>query len=176
MLENLMVKSVGDELREGYYHLLASNGAFLVKRTPLLAAAKKVRLCDVFDLAEQDEQVAWRAPRVPAGVIARAVTFLRLVWELRSTEGFLFLQFNPSSQEYRVSVPDQVVTGGSVAVTQPPPSDDGWLVAGTVHSHPGGAFHSHTDMEGETKADGLHIVVGNLTAIAPQFSDRKSVV
>jgi hypothetical protein len=78
--------------------------------------------------------------------------------------------------QWRLTVPKQSVSGGSVQADLPIGSIDvatgevidqwppaGWLPVGTTHSHGTmGAFFSATDDEDEIRNPGLHMVVGNI--------------
>ena len=46
---------------------------------------------------------------------------------------------------------------------------DGYCELGSIHAHPGSAFHSATDIDDERYADGLHIVFGHVDRFPPEI-------
>ena len=152
-------------------YLLADNGKFQVRDTPLHRSVTRVD--SVPGLLPEHEQLRLKLPRLPRGHMEEVVALFEDVYRRWKGEAMVFLLFAPATREYRIAVPPQTLPGrrrldgrwiadlavhyGSV--DRPP----GFFLAGSVHSHaelPAGA--SGRDCDDEQYEDALHIVVGSL--------------
>ena len=151
------------------YYLVASNGVFLIKENKVFSAS--VMVDERLDLEEHSEGIKWKLPNIPCRQVHRAIAFFRHVRELYQSESLLWIYYSPAEQEeYDLYAPVQKVSDVSVSTEDKTPTPDGWLKIGTMHSHPGEAFHSGGDDEDEKYFDGLHVTIGNLHKIIPDFS------
>ena len=163
VLNNGQFKPPGD-----CYYLVASNGVFIIKENKCFSASVKVDEC--LKLQKHSEGVKWKLPKIPSILAQRAVNFFRYVREKVQSEGLLWIYYSPADQEDELFAPVQKVSNVSVSTEDKTPTPDGWLKIGTMHSHPTKAFHSGGDDEDEKHFDGLHITVGDLDQIIPDFS------
>jgi hypothetical protein len=163
---------------EPTYFLLAWDGVYLVKRSPLYEAVTK------FDgalpgLAGQNPQLRLHIPKLPQRLVERIVGFFLDVFRRYGTEAMLLLFYSPADG-FRVDVPPQRVSrwcigsyhvGGYHVQYERCLRPKGYLHLGTVHSHGDlPAMHSCVDERDERYLDGLHITVGEVTAPRPSFS------
>jgi hypothetical protein len=163
---------------EPTFFLLARNGVYLVKRSPLYEAITQFSGA-LPGLATQQPQLRLHLPKLPQTMLEQLVGFFLEVFQRYGTEAMAVLFY---SQEggFRVGVPWQQVrrlgdgasTAGNYHVRyQRYPRPAHCLQLGTIHSHGDQpAMHSCVDAWDEQYVDGLHIVVGDLTAPRPSFS------
>jgi len=148
------------EPADAVYYLLARDGLFLVKRTPVFVSC--IRAQGLPWLAGVREEVRWRGPRIPSPLLGRVVGFFREVYQRYQAEAVVLLLCRADRPAFEMEVPEQVVAGGH-ARYQIGPCPPGLIRVGTLHSHAGAeAFHSDLDDLDERHADGLHVTVGTL--------------
>ena len=148
------------EPADAVYYLLARDGLFLVKRTPVFVSC--IRAQGLPWLAGVREEVRWRGPRIPSPLLGRVVGFFREVYQRYQAEAVVLLLCRADRPAFEMEVPEQVVAGGH-ARYQIGPCPAGLIRVGTLHSHAGAeAFHSDLDDLDERHADGLHVTVGTL--------------
>ena len=152
----------------GSYYLVTKNGVFVCKENQCFTAS--VEVDGRLDLEEHSEGIKWKLPNIPCRQVHRAIAFFRHIRELYQSESLLWIYYSPAEQKYDLFAPVQEVSSISVSTEDKSPTPDGWLKIGTMHSHPGEAFHSGGDDEDEKYFDGLHITIGNLHKIIPDFS------
>lgn len=122
--------------------------------------------------------------KLPRQLIGQAYDFFRAVYEQRKSEAMVDIVFNPDPTArakrakrqgfddlgYRLFVPPQVASGGSVKCKRTPEHYNGQNV-GTIHSHCDfGAFHSGTDKHDADGHDGLHITIGDVMKPMPSIA------
>lgn len=167
----VIVKSRGDEqVPDGVSlcYIVAANGIFLFKRVGVVEAI--VRVDGIPMLQPQEACADLDVSKIPQELFARIFSFFRAVFDRQKTEAVVILFFNPATREWQASAPQQRGTSGSVHY-QDGEQMDGWLRAGTIHSHCDfAAFHSGGDHHDEMNWDGLHITVGNITRAVPTIS------
>jgi hypothetical protein len=145
------------------FYVVAGNGIFIRKKLGILdalvPATKIPHLNHVVSYATLD------LPRIPKNDFAEIVSFFREVYEEHKAEAVALLHFNEDKKHYKIQIPFQEVTGGSVDYERTLPwQEQGYILMCTIHSHAGfGAFHSTTDHTDEKHFDGLHITVGDLS-------------
>jgi hypothetical protein len=161
------------------YYVLAANGLFLERHTPLFSVSVPAP-SGVPGLHDHAPGLRLRLPRVPAVLVERAVGFFRAVWERWEGEGILLLFYAPSLGRFALGAPPQVLTGrvehGCFRAEMhldylpcPAPAAD-YLCVGTMHSHGAwAAGHSAIDQHDEEYEAGLHVTVGHVTRPRPSF-------
>lgn len=114
----------------------------------------------------------YNAKPIPGEIMAQAVDFFRVVWDKHRTEAELLFLFNEEANQYKLFVPAQKVTSGSVkSLYRPEDVPTGWYVIGSIHSHCNfGAFHSGVDTNDASTFNGLHITVGHVDRENPEFA------
>jgi hypothetical protein len=107
-------------------------------------------------------QAKMNIKRISAEDFGKIITFFKKVYQdYNSNEANTVIHFNKKSGKFKVQVPLQKTSSGSVAYLNE--QIKGYQRIGTIHSHAGmSAFHSGTDDTDEVDFDGLHITVGNM--------------
>lgn len=156
---------------EGTFFVLAGNGMFLLKNSGICKCITPISLeevCISIDpiTEEMQQNMEVNLPKIPAKTVWKVKEFFRLVVEKYRAESEINLYYNPETQDYKIHVPDQTVSHGSVNYRRIPtmhlPEMDGYRRVGTIHSHCDfGAFHSGTDVHDEADTDGLHVTFGH---------------
>lgn len=149
------------------YYVVAGNGLFLHKDTGLVKAFIPVPKISILPDLDVDNQVDCSLPKLPALHVERIKEFFKQIVEKHSSESSTTLYFNKETGEYKIHVPEQLVSHGGVdyvmkLTEEETPDFEGFLRVGTIHSHCDfGAFHSGTDINDEKNFDGLHITFGH---------------
>lgn len=109
-------------------------------------------------------------PAISAIIYEQALAFFQDVYDQFGGEACVLLAMNRNQdhlkQKYRIIVPKQKVTGGSVDYTKGlklayEELREGEYFVGTIHSHPGfSAYQSNIDHKDEISFDGIHITLG----------------
>lgn len=148
-------------------YLSGPDGWYLKKVNPIFAATVKV---DKNPLADGvDEELIFHAKKIPGSMFRSWQAFCREVAARNKghSEAALMLMYHPTKKSWQAFPPKQDLS--SVFVDFSGVSDAleefrkehgaEWLLAGTLHSHPGDAHPSSTDVGDEEKMDGVHIVI-----------------
>ncbi len=164
--------------RDATYFLLARDGVYLVKRSPVFEAV--TRYDGVLPgLASQTPQLQLNLPPLPQDVVETVVGFFLQVFRRYGTEAIVVLFYSTDSGFHVEAPPQQVSHWGAgcdhlvgyhvqYGRCQRPPN---YVQLGTIHSHGAlPATHSHVDKLDERHQEGLHITVGDVTAPQPSFS------
>jgi len=101
-------------------------------------------------------------PKIPLSEFAKVVKFFHDVYCKLKTECMVLLYYNYQEKKLDIRAPEyQHVTSGSITYQTKPPTGDGYILIGSIHSHGSmGAFHSSRDKSDEMDFDGLHITLG----------------
>lgn len=150
----------------GTYFVVAGNGLWMHKDTGICKCFVPVNNISVLDDLNAEKCVLIDLPHIPMKLVWQIKKFFSLVVEKYSAEAQVTLYFNKDTQEYKVHIPEQCVSHGSVKYkrigTVHLKGLEGFLRVGTIHSHCDfEAFHSGTDISDEEDFDGLHITFGN---------------
>jgi PRTRC genetic system protein A len=162
------------------HYLVASNGIFLVDRSPLFTSVTPVRA--VPDLAPAATSLRLAVPRLPRPVIERVYGFFRAVYRaFDAGEAIVFIDYAAESKTFRLGVPPQTLfrrrqaSGGwstepRVAYGLLPPAH-GFVRLGDAHSHgASSAYFSCTDDQDDAHQVGLRIVLGRVDHGRPDMS------
>lgn len=151
------------------------DGYYLKKRNALFEAVVKVSKNP--EAPEIKESLTYHARKIPGPRFRSWLSFTKDVAAKNSggSEAGLILLYNTATKEWQAMPPKQDlnmahvdfggVTEALIAFREK--HGKNWVVGGTLHSHPGGAFASSTDEEDEKKMDGVHIIV-------PDFGKHES--
>lgn len=158
----------GVELDENEkYYLVTKSGIYFNKVTK--AGNALVPVDGIPWLLEPDLEMRLNLPKVPARILAQALTFFRKVYDKYNSEAYVTLMYSSKKNEYLLHCPKQTVSHSSVNYdrTDQPSYEDrklnNWQMVGTIHSHCNfSAFHSGTDVGDEATFDGIHITLGNV--------------
>lgn len=98
--------------------------------------------------------------KMPEAIFLDIWAFFRAVYEKYKSEAIVFVWQNDETHEWKITVPTQRVSSGSVNAERPDPeSDRPWRFWGEVHSHQQmSAFFSGTDDSSE-RAEGFYFGV-----------------
>jgi hypothetical protein len=164
---------------ERVFYILGANGLFLCRNHQFFRSCVEARNFPS-ELAEQDQFLKLRYPRVPRRILELIVGFFARIGRMHGSEAGVILAWDNTAKRMRIIVPPQRATvstswRGSVypiglhyeTPTDLPPD---WTIVGDVHSHVDeGAYASGTDKYDEKHRAGLHIVVGRLYREPPEF-------
>lgn len=144
--------------------IVAGNGIFLRKESPL--GITQTRVSNVAHLPHLAPTLEYKLPPIPKKLSAQIAGFLLKVDKMYHCEGALLLCLD-KNMKWRIVVPRQDPSGADVKYfVDDDTVPDGWLLAGTVHSHPfnktSAPTASWTDEGDERKIDGVHLVAGSL--------------
>ena len=154
-----------DECKLDY--LIGEDGWYLKKVNPIFEAVVKVGSNPTGDSV--DEKLLFHAAKIKGSTFRSWQEFCREVAKRNRghSEAALMLLYHPGKKVWHAFPPKQDLS--SVTVDFSGVSDalnefrkehgNEWLLAGTLHSHPGSAHPSGTDVEDEKKMDGVHIVI-----------------
>jgi len=166
------------------YYLLAANGLFVERRTPLFTASVRVE-AGVPGLRPHDAHLALHLPRLPRSLLERAVGFFRTVFGRWEGEAILVMFCRPPGDgepwRFAFDAPPQLIRGrfergrfradlrlDYKACEKPGPD---YLRLGTIHSHGNvGPWHSAIDVHDELYDTGLHITAGYVDSPLPEFA------
>jgi hypothetical protein len=162
------------------YYVLAANGLFLERETPLFSAAVPVE-GGVPGLLPHRARLTLHLPRLPRTLVERALGFFRAVYDRWRGEGILIMFYAPALRRFAFRAPPQRLCGrfehgrfradlqldyGACAR----PSPEYWKL-GTFHSHGSASpAHSGIDMHDELYEAGLHLTAGYVDRAMPEFA------
>jgi hypothetical protein len=129
---------------------------------------------------EVKEESAYAYPQISFDVYWRTLCFLREVYKIHQSEANVLLVLNRNipfaDQEYKIIIPEQEVSGGSVDYAEGIRKirlEEGEFFAGSIHSHPGfSAFQSGTDRADEINFEGLHLTFGQIAKDPIEIDQR----
>lgn len=144
--------------------IVASNGIFLRKESAL--GITQTRVGNPAHLPELQPELEYKLPPVPKKLSARIAGFLLRADKEFHSEAAVLLCLD-KQRRWRIVIPRQDASGADVKYfVDPDTIPKGWLLAGTVHSHPFNKTStpsaSWTDESDERKIDGVHLVAGSL--------------
>jgi PRTRC genetic system protein A len=165
----------GETARDALHYLIAADGAFLVKRTPLFDSITRVEA--VLTLEAQQPALTLHVPKLPARLLERLLGFFTAVYRAWDGEAVALLYYSPRGRRFRIEVPRQTLlryrtshgwrTEGRVQYGSVVRAD-GFLKLGDAHSHGDWpAFFSSTD-DRDDGEDGLRVVIGRLDRETPE--------
>ena len=167
--------------KQGCYYIVAGNGCFFHKETAGgvikgLVPVKNIPLLPDFPV---DFSIQCHLPKLPVFFVYKIKKFFEEVVNRYNSEANVILYFNPETKDYKVHVPEQIVSHSSVRYRKEALSHTEnmgeYLCVGTIHSHANfNAFHSGTDELDEQFFDGLHCTFGNNDKL--RFSVASSIV
>jgi hypothetical protein len=165
--------------QEDVFYLLSCDGLFRCRNHEFFRSCVRAET-GPSDLGEQRPFLAPRFPMIPQALIEEAVGFFDRVAEQHGSEATVVLAYDREDQSVHLVVPVQTATvsyGWSgyvspIGVHYVPPTDlpASWVPYGDIHSHVDyAAYSSTTDVEDETHAAGLHVVIGRIREEPPEI-------
>ncbi len=146
-------------------YIIGKDGIYLKKKIGIFESVVPVN--SISHLKEVQCYAKVNIKKIPLKMFFQICSFFKKVNELYNAESVVLLCYNATKRKYKVIVPDQEVSGGSIKYDilnsyKESYSNDFDLI-GTIHSHNTfGSFHSSVDTEDEKNIDGIHITVGNV--------------
>ena len=154
-------------------YLLDATGWKLYRRNVLSEAVIEVKTLDGCCKLKDTCYLRFEH-KIPRALIEQVSAFFTAIYRRDKSEAAGYLYYNASDAERRwwqFVPPDQTATGASCNYDAAP-RIEGWLLAGTIHSHGSmSAFHSGTDHKDETHFDGVHITIGKVDEHTPEFAN-----
>lgn len=154
-----------EQIQQDFAYVIDGGGWKIWKRNGVSKAL--IPVPEVSGLPKIESRLEFSAAKIPLDLVRRVAAFFRAVYKIHKSEaaGYLFYR----AGEWDFVVPSQTATGASAHYDQPP-RREGWVIAGTIHSHAAmSAFHSGTDHKDEEGFDGVHITIGKLDSV-PEYS------
>jgi hypothetical protein len=167
---------------EPTHYVVAENGLFLVRETPIFSASVPAE--SVPGLQPHRPELILRLPRLPAHLLERAMGFFRLAYERWQGEAILVLFYAPPCGDrparFHLDAPPQTIRGRWAwgrfladlrlaygSCEKPAPE---FVKLGTFHSHADlGPAHSSIDAHDELYETGLHVTAGYVHTSLPEF-------
>lgn len=141
-------------------YIIGKDGIFLKKKLDLIDSLTKVD--KISFLSNVDTFAKMNIPKIPEKLFGNIFSFFRIVFEKYKSESIVLLFFNVSKKEYKIYVPEQIVSPASLEYSLDK-TIEGFRLIGTIHSHGSmSAFHSTTDVHDEEGFDGIHITIGKV--------------
>ncbi|MBI2563249.1 MAG: hypothetical protein HYW08_12855 [candidate division NC10 bacterium] len=100
------------------HYLVTADGLFLVKENPVFRSCVRVR--GIRGLQGQKDEVHWKLPLIPGGLLQRIVGLFREVYRRHKSEAIVLLLYDPATKEYELCVPEQYVAGGHLTYVPGP--------------------------------------------------------
>lgn len=155
-------------------YIIAKNGIYLKKKLDLIESLTPVN--KISFLEDLDSFAKLDVPKISSKMFISILGFFKKVYEVYGSEASVLIFYNRENKVYKVYVPEQEVSPGSLNY-QANKVIKNHLLIGTIHSHGSmRAFHSSNDVLDEKNFDGLHITIGNLGANNKIFDICTSVV
>ncbi|MBP9751830.1 MAG: Mov34/MPN/PAD-1 family protein [Candidatus Moranbacteria bacterium] len=150
-----------------YAYVLDSEGWKFFKRNGVSVAL--IAVDTVSGLPTLPAAIDFTAAKLPLDLVRRVTAWFRSVYVKYQSEAAGYLLYQPGTGAWDFVPPAQTAGPASVSYDKAP-KREGWLVAGTIHSHASmSAFHSGTDHADEEFFDGVHITIGKLNSV-PEYS------
>lgn len=147
---------------EAIAFVIDGSGWKLWKRNGVSQALIPVKAVD--GLPVLSAGIDFTAVKLPLELVRQVTAWFVAVYRKHSSEAVGYLYYHGGTGGWDFIPPTQTVGPAHAKYEQAPkPQGDGWIVAGTIHSHGNmTAFHSGTDDADEAFFDGVHITIGKV--------------
>ncbi|TNE46796.1 MAG: hypothetical protein EP343_22250 [Deltaproteobacteria bacterium] len=165
-----------DDFTKPINYVMAKNGCFEVRDTPLGRMTVRVE-DEIAGLnTEMDEGIELDIPLIPGKILTTILEFFRAVYhEKNGAEAFLQVFYNEEEDEFFLHCPKQEVSGALVTFERDPELEARHVLVMDIHSHNSmPAFFSTIDDEDEQE-DRLYGVIGCVHQRLPHMSFRLGV-
>lgn len=143
------------------FYVVAKDGIYLKKSMGHFNTISKVNAISI--LGECKPSAKLNITKIKRKQFGQILSLFRAVYNKYKAEVNIILHYNPTKQIFKIDIPPQGVTGGSVNYENGLVTHKGYIRIGTIHSHASmSAFHSGTDQGDEESWDGLHITLGKM--------------
>ena len=157
------VVNAGGATPDAPAYIVAKDGFYLKKRTPLYECTVKVP--ELPEYPEVRESVQWTAPKMPWALMESALDFFRAVYMKYQGEAIVLITHDKGAWD--ISAPRQFIEPAHLNYRKRKKITP----VGTIHSHCNmGAFFSGTDDGDVVNFDGLHIVLGRISLPFPEIA------
>ncbi len=158
--------------------IVAENGLFLERRSPMFATSIRVKSHDL-KLTYHDEFCRLTCGRIPRTLHRAMLSFFKCAYSLHGGEAALIMLYHPRRRMFRWHCPEQVVdiystwsgwtAGDVIEYANPLALPEGYVIFGDAHLHVGSPTPSAIDVRDDQ--DGLHIIVGNIRTVPTYHVD-----
>lgn len=156
-----------ERIPSNFAYVLDGQGWKLFKRNGVSTALISVE--SVTGLATLEQNFLFTAQKLPLDLVRKVAAWFKAVYQKYRSEAAGYLLYQPATGEWDYVPPTQTAGPASVKYEMAP-KKEGWIVAGTIHSHADmSAFHSGTDDHDEQFFDGVHITIGKVASV-PEYS------
>ena len=157
-----------NQITENLAYVIDGAGWKLFKRNGVSTAL--IELDSVSGVSAVTPHIYFTAKKIPYNLIEKVVAFFKAVYQKYQSEAVGYLYYEPATKNWDFVVPMQSASAAHASY-QGAPQKAGWQCAGTIHSHAAmSAFHSGTDDKDEASFDGVHLTVGRVSDLNPEFS------
>ncbi len=145
------------------FYEIAANGNFLHKKMPFWEAVVPVQQISI--LNKGDVSLKLLLPRFPVEIVKDILRFFAWIFKEHKTEVGALIWYNENTKTYRVSIPYQSVSPGSINYVNPWQEKlPGESLVASFHSHCAmEAFHSGVDEGDEMSFNGIHVTFGRFS-------------
>lgn len=157
-----------NQITENLAYVIDGAGWKLFKRNGVSTALISVDA--VSGVSAVNPYISFTAKKIPYILIEKVVAFFKEVYRKYQSEAVGYLYYEPTTGIWDYVVPKQSASAAHASY-EGAEKRAGWQCAGTIHSHGSmTAFHSGTDDADEMNFDGVHITIGRVSDLNPEFS------
>lgn len=157
-----------DQITENLAYVIDNAGWKLFKRNGVSTALIDVEI--VSGVNAVTPHIDFTAKKIPYELIEKVVAFFKAVYQKYQSEAVGYLYYEPTTGNWDYIVPKQSASAAHASY-EGAEKRVGWQCAGTIHSHAAmSAFHSGVDDADEINFDGVHITIGRVADLNPEFS------
>lgn len=160
---NIWINDGATEMpKDDIFYIISKEGIFLKKKLGLFESLAPVNKISI--LNELSSYATMNIVKIPSKRFTQILSFFRAVYSEYRSEANTILHYNQKKKRYRIEVPEQQVSAGSVNY-ESELSYSNYVRVGTIHSHANfSAFHSGVDKHDEATWDGIHMTIGNVAS------------
>lgn len=154
-------------LEDSMFYMLTSNGLMICRNHEFFKSCAPAR-CGPGELAEQKPFMTIRYPKLKVDIFEAVCGWFDRMSD-KYGEAACLIIYHDKTKTVDILVPDQECSWGSVEY-KVPKLEPGWRLIGDIHSHVDmAAYSSVTDTNDEKHRPGVHIVVGRISQVTPEF-------
>jgi len=157
-----------DQITEKLAYVIDGAGWKLFKRNGVSTALISVETVSGVNVVAP--HILFTAKKIPYQLIEKVVAFFKAIYQKYQSEAVGYLYYELTTGNWDYVVPKQSASAAHASY-QGATQRAGWQCAGTIHSHASmSAFHSGTDDKDEESFDGVHITIGKVADLNPEYS------
>lgn len=175
---DVLIPKDGEELPdEDVIYYAATQNGWIINTPTLFGNAQTLSKEHPNVLPAVKERFLLNERKMPLHMLSQFHDFAAQNFEKNHAECSAYLTYNQETDDWRLFIPEQYVSHTSVNhKLDPGQIKNGYQAVGTIHSHCDfDAFHSGTDKHDMGKMPGLHITIGHVNTMDPDFDFALSV-